>query len=91
MCGGGGGCLLHHGGGFTYKGGPPTLELLFSWNVRGNYATKSTLGECAKRLCLGCVDDRLAAGFPKCFGRRGRGEGGGGGRSTVPKQDIAYE
>ena len=33
--------LLHREDGFTY-------EVLFSWEIRGNYATKSTLAECVK-------------------------------------------
>ena len=49
VCGGGGAFLLHYGGGFTYK-------VIFCWDIRGNCATKSTVAECVKRLCLGCVD-----------------------------------
>ena len=37
----------------------PGRELYF--DIRGNYATKSTVAECMKRLCLGCVDELLAA------------------------------
>ena len=33
----------------------------FCWDIRGNYATKSTVAECVKRLCLGCVAELLAA------------------------------
>ena len=36
-------------------------EVLLSWEIRGNYATKSTLAECVKRFCLGCIDELLAA------------------------------
>ena len=46
-CGGGGGgstALLHYGGGFTYKGSN------FCWDIRANYATKSTVAECVIRL-----------------------------------------
>ena len=35
--------------------------VLFCWDIRGNYATKSTVAEYVKRLCLGCVDELLAA------------------------------
>ena len=31
------------------------------WDIRGNYATKSTVAECVKRLCLDCVAELLAA------------------------------
>ena len=30
-------------------------EVLFTWDIRGNYATKSTLADCVKRFCLGCI------------------------------------
>ena len=40
---GGGGVLMHH------KTASLMKELLFSWNIRGNYATKSKLAECVKR------------------------------------------
>ena len=33
----------------------------FCWDIRGNYATKSTVVECVKRLYLGCVAELLAA------------------------------
>ena len=69
MCGGD--VLLHYGGGFTYKG---SNRVIFCWDIRANYATKSTLAECVIRLCLGCVD-RLLAAFLEFPG----GGGGGGG------------
>ena len=43
--------LLHYGDGFTYKGS----------NILLGHQTKSTVAECVKRLCLGCVDEILAA------------------------------
>ena len=43
--------LLHREDGFTYEGR----------DIRGNYATKSTLAECVKRFCLGCIEELLAA------------------------------
>ena len=50
--------------------------VIFCWDIRANYATKSTVtvAECVIRLCLGCVDELLAAflEFP------GGGGGGGG-------------
>ena len=53
--GGGGGVLLHHGGVLTNKGSPPPLSnVLFSWDIRGNYSTKSKVAECVKRLYFGC-------------------------------------
>ena len=75
--------LLHQGGVLAYS----LSNVLFSWDVRGNYATKSTAAECVKRLCLGCVDELLAAflKFPEadnlteCFRRRG-----GGGNRQYP-------
>ena len=33
----------------------PLSNVLFSWDVRGNYSTKSKVAECVKRLHLGCV------------------------------------
>ena len=36
-------------------------EVLFRWDIRGNYATKSTLAECVKLFCLGCIQELLAA------------------------------
>ena len=41
--------------------------VIFSLDIRGNYVTKSTVAECVKRLCLGCVDELLAA-FLECPG-----------------------
>ena len=35
--------------------------VIFCWDIRGNCATKSTVAECVKGLCLGCVDELLAA------------------------------
>ena len=35
--------------------------VIFCWDLRANYATKSTVAECVIRLCLGCVDELLAA------------------------------
>ena len=47
--------------------------VIFCWDIRGNYATKSTFAECVKRLCLGCVDELLAAilEFPGVDGETG--------------------
>ena len=43
------------------------------WDIRGNYATKSTVAECVKRLCLDCVAELLAAflEFPGVDGEAG--------------------
>ena len=47
--------------------------VIFCCDIRGNYATKSTVAECVKRLCLGCVDELLAAflEFPGVDGEAG--------------------
>ena len=49
------------GGGFYCTTEAATLikGVIFCWDIRGNYATKSTVTECVKRLCLGCVDELL--------------------------------
>ena len=50
--------------------------VIFCWDIRANYATKSTetVAECVIRLCLGCVDELLAAflEFPGGGGVTGR-------------------
>ena len=57
----------------------PGRELYF--DIRGNYATKSIVAECVKRLCLGCVDELLAAFLEFPGVELGGGiVGGGGGR-----------
>ena len=41
---------IHHqpgGGGFSTA---PREGVIFCWDIRGNYATKSTVAECVKRL-----------------------------------------
>ena len=47
--------------------------VIFCWDIRANYATKSTVAECVIRLCLGCVDELLAAflEFPGVDGEAG--------------------
>ena len=37
----------------------PLSNVLFSWDVRGNYSTKSKVAEFVKRLHLGCVFELL--------------------------------
>ena len=51
----------------------PWEGVIFCWDIRGNYATKSTVAECVKRLCLGCVGELLAAflEFPGVDGEAG--------------------
>ena len=72
MCVGGGG-----GGGELFYFIPEAASLIkgviFCCDIRGNYATKSTVAECVKRLCLGCVDELLAAflEFPGVDGEAG--------------------
>ena len=71
--GGGGGS---GGGGFYYTTKAASLikgVIFFCWDIRGNYATKSTFAECVKRICLGCVDELLAAflEFPGIDGEAG--------------------
>ena len=57
MCGGGGGIFY-----CTTEAASFIKGVIFCWDIRGNYATKpSTVAECVKRLCLGCVDELLAA------------------------------
>ena len=55
VCGGG------EGRGFycTTEAASLIKGVIFCWDIRGNYATKSTVTECVKRLCLGCVDELL--------------------------------
>ena len=51
-------CVCVLGGGlFYYTTDAASLikGVKFCWDIRGNYATKSTVAECVKRLCLGCV------------------------------------
>ena len=73
MCvwGGGG----RGGGLFYYTTDAASLKkgVIFCWDIRGNYATKSTVAECVKRLCLGCVAELLAAflDFPGLDGEAG--------------------
>ena len=59
----------------------PWEGVIFCWVIRGNYATKSTVAECVKRLCLGCVDELLAA-FLEFPGVDGEAGGGGAIEST---------
>ena len=49
--GGGGGGLSY----CTAKTASLMKEVLFSLDIRRNYATKSTLPECVKRFCFGCI------------------------------------
>ena len=74
--GGGGGGLFY----CTAKTASLMKEVLFSWDIRENYATKSTLTECVKRFCLGCILELLAAflEFPKVVNLTEGGGGGGG-------------
>ena len=51
VCVGGGG----EGGGLFYcttEAASLIKGVIFCWDIRGNYATKSTVAECVKRLCL---------------------------------------
>ena len=67
--GGGGGGLLY----CTTEAASLIKGVIFCWDIRGNYATKSTVTICVKRLCLGCVDELLAAflEFPRVNGEAG--------------------
>ena len=56
--GGGGGRGLFY---CTTEAVPLIKGVIFCWEIRGNYTTKSTVAECVKRLCLGSVDELLAA------------------------------
>ena len=66
--------------------------MIYCWDIRGNYATKSTVAECVKRLCLGCVDELLAAflEFPGVDGEAGKWGRGAVVRSKVPIQDVLH-
>ena len=57
MWGGGGGGLFY----CTTEAASPIKGVIFCWDIRRNYATKSTVAGCVKRLCLGCVDELLEA------------------------------
>ena len=69
VCVWGGGWLLY----CTTEAASLIKGVIFCWDIRGNYATKSTVTECVKRLCLGCVDELLAAfmEFPGVNGEAG--------------------
>ena len=56
-------CVCWGGGLFYFTTDAASLikGVKFCWDIRGNYATKSTVAECVKRLCLGCVAELLAA------------------------------
>ena len=60
------------GGGFycTTEEASLIKGVIFCWDIRGNYATKSRVAECVKRLCLGWVDELVAA-FLKFLGDDG--------------------
>ena len=83
VCRGGG------GGGFycTTEAASLIKGVIFCWDIRGNYATKSTVTKCVKRLCLGCVDELLEPSwsFRRLMGRRDSEV-----RSTVPVEDILH-
>ena len=57
VCGGVGGGLFY----CTMETASLIKGEIFCWDIRGNCATKSTVAECVKRLCLGCVEKLLAA------------------------------
>ena len=68
-------CLCGGGGHFycTTEAVSLVKGAIFCCDIRGNYATKSTVAECVKRLCLGCVDELLAVflEFPGVDGEAG--------------------
>ena len=68
MCGGGGGLFY-----CTTEAASLIKGEIFCWDIIGNYATKYTVAECVKRLCLRCVDELLAAflEFPGVDGEAG--------------------
>ena len=82
-------CVCVWGGGFycTTEAASLIKGVIFCWDIRGNYATKSTVTECVKRLCLGCVDELLEPSwsFRRLTGRRDSEV-----RSTVPVEDILH-
>ena len=69
-------CVRVGGGGLFYcttEAASRIKGVIFCWDIRGNYATKSTFAECVKRLCLGYVVKLLAAflEFPGVDGEAG--------------------
>ena len=68
-------CVCGGGGAFYYTTEVASLikGVIFCWDIRRNYATTSTVAGCVKRLCLGCVDELLAAflEFPGVDGEAG--------------------
>ena len=62
-------CVCGGGGGFycTTEAASLIKGVIFCWDIRGNYATKSTVTECVKRLCqeMTCQEmtSRQAFGF----------------------------
>ena len=66
-------CVCVGGGGYTMEAASHIKGVIFCWDIRGNYATKSTVAECVKRLNLGCVGELLAAflEFPGVDGEAG--------------------
>ena len=69
VCGGGGGAVFY----CTTEAASLIKGVIFCWDIRANYATKSTVVKCVIRLCLGCVDELLAAflEFPGVYGEAG--------------------
>ena len=55
--GGGGGGLFY----YTTDAASLVKGVKSCWDIRGNYATKSTVAECVKRLCLDGIAELLAA------------------------------
>ena len=71
--------LLYREDGFAYEG----------WAIRGNYATKSTLAECVKRFCLGCIEELLAT-FLEIPRVASLTEANGGYKYGFPKCSLFY-
>ena len=59
MRGGGGGFYCTTEASSLIREVHPLSNVLFSWDVRGNYSTKSKVAECVKRLHFGCVFELL--------------------------------
>ena len=56
MCLGGGGGLFY----CNTKTASLIKQLLFSWDISGNFSTNSTMAECVKRDSLSCIDEILS-------------------------------
>ena len=76
VCGGGGFYCTTEASSLIREAHPPLEYIIYSWDVRGNFSTKSKVTECVKRLYLCCAFELLGANLL----------GSGLRRSTIPIQ-----